>query len=220
MLSSLVLNDALDRLVLASGAVPRDYLVLSARAIRQAQQRAGARVVGVQDVNRAAGDAAKIKITELEDDASSDSGTPNILSALQVVRNFCLDDKRCTYFRIDFRDKEQRGADYSLIQDLMDLRLLHLIESSLSDEHEAGRRSEVYMLDLSQFSGQRLKKKLRVLDFVGGHLFLKETGTTLPGRHGKTPKQRLGILRRGPLLALRSLSALPPRAPPGVEDRS
>jgi hypothetical protein len=87
----------------------------------------------------------------------------------------------------------------------MDLRLIHLIDSSLSDEKEAGRRSEVYMLDLSQFSGQRLKKKLKVIDFSEGHLVLKETGTTVPAKIGSTPKQRLGLLRRGPMFHLETL---------------
>ena len=91
---------------------------------------------------------------------------------------------------------------YGIIQDLMDLRLTHLVERSLSDEHEAGRRSEVYMLDLSQYSGQRLKRKLKVLDFSSGNLVLKETGTTKHVRAGATSKQRLGILRRGPLFDL------------------
>jgi hypothetical protein len=206
-LASIFLNEALDRLVLASGAVPRDYLVLSAGAVRQAQRRERARVVGVQDVNKAAGEAAQVKLTELEDDASPSTGTPTIVTALQTIRAFCLDDKRTTYFRIDFRDKEQRPAEYGLIQDLMDLRLLHLIDSSLSDEHEAGRRSEVYMLDLSQFSGQRLKKQLKVIDFAAGHLVLKQTGTAAPAKVGGTPKQRQGLLRRGPLFALDTLAA-------------
>ena len=162
--SSLFSNSAIDRLVLASGAVPRDFLVLSAGAIRQAQQREKAKIVRVQDVNKAAGEAAKVKLTELEDDAASASGA-SITSSLNRLREFCLDDKKYTYFRIDFRDKESNPAEYGLVQDLMDLRLIHLIDSSLSDKREAGRLLKVYMLDLSQFSGQRLKKRLKVLDF-------------------------------------------------------
>jgi hypothetical protein len=194
---------ALDRLVLASGGVPRDYLVLSASAIREAQNRGGSRIVGVQDVNKAAGQAAKAKIEELEDDAASDTNvTSALIKGLQVLRKFCIEQKSCTYFRVDFGDKETLSTEYGIIQDLMDLRLTHLVERSLSDEREAGRRSEVYMLDLSQYSGQRLKRKLKVLDFSSGDLVLKETGTTKAVRVGSTSKQRLGILRRGPLLDL------------------
>ncbi len=203
--SGLFSNSAVDRLVLASGAVPRDFLVLSAGAIRQAQLREKAKIVGVQDVNKSAGEAAKVKLTELEDDAAS-TGGDSIVKALNRLRAFCLDEKKYTYFRIDFRDKEKKSIEYGFVQDLMDLRLLHLIDSSLSDQHQAGRRSEVYMLDLSQFSGQRLKKQLKVLDFEGGHIVLKVTGTNIATKVGTTPRQRLGLLRRGPLFDLKDLN--------------
>lgn len=201
-LSRIIMTEALDRLVLASGAVPRDYLVLSADAIRQAQRRERAKLVGVQDVNKAAGEAAKVKLAELEDDTSSIEGSSSLVTTLNDIRTFCLDENRFTFFRIDFRDKERHASEYGVIQDLMDLRLLHLIDSSLSDEREAGRRSEVYMIDLSQFSGQRLKKNLRALDFKEGRLVMKETGTAVPARAAATPRQRLGILRRSPVFPL------------------
>lgn len=206
-LLSIFSTESLDRLVIASGAVPRDYLVLSASAIKQAQRRERARLVGVQDVNKAAGDAAKAKISELEDDAASaEDTTQTILDGLQRVRSFCIDERGFTFFRIDFRDKETHSSEYSIVQDLMDTRLIHLVDSSLSDEREAGRRAEVYMLDLSQFSGQRLKRKLKVLDFESGHLVLKETGTHTAAKVASTPNQRLGLLRRGPLFELEGLS--------------
>jgi hypothetical protein len=205
-LSNILSGHALDRLVLASGAVPRDYLVLCAGAIREAQKREKVRVVGVQAVNKAAGDAAKVKLTELEDDAASSGElTAKVLDGLNAIRRFCIDVKSSTYFRIDFQDKENHTDEYTVLQELLDLRLLHLVDGSLSDEKHAGRRSEVYMLDLSQFSGQRLKRKLRVLDFEAGHLVLKSTGTKEPSKVGNTPNLRLGILRRGPLFELAEL---------------
>jgi hypothetical protein len=207
-LLSVLSTSALDRLVLASGGVPRDYLILSARAIQEARKREGSRIVGVQDVNKAAGEAAKAKIEELQDDAASDATVSSaILRGLEILRKFCLEQKTCTYFRIDFKQKEALPSPYGVVQDLMDLRLTHLIERSLSDERAAGRRSEVYMLDLSQYSGQRLRRKLKVLDFSGGILVLKETGTSQSEKPGGTSKQRLGILRRGPLLDLSQMPA-------------
>jgi hypothetical protein len=206
-LSNILSGHALDRLVLASGAVPRDYLVLCAGAIREAQKREKVRVVGVQAVNKAAGNAAKVKLTELEDDAASSGElTAKVLDGLKAIRRFCIDEKSSTYFRIDFQDKENHTDEYAVLQELLDLRLLHLVDGSLSDEKHAGRRSEVYMLDLSQFSGQRLKRKLRVLDFEAGHLVLKATGTKEPSKVGNTPNLRLGILRRGPLFELAEMN--------------
>ncbi len=208
-LSRLFATEALDRLVLASGAVPRDYLVLSGRAIREAQSREKAKKVGAQDVNRAAGEAAQVKINELQDDAASLSGTTKpIVDALDRIRSFCLDATRFTFFRVDFQDKEGHPRQYAFMQSLMDLRLIHLLNAGVSDERLAGRRSEVFMLDLSQFSAKRFKKGLRVLDFVGGRLVLKETGTSHLPRVGGDPRRLLGLFRRGPLFSLGNLSGV------------
>lgn len=202
-------KESLDRLALASGAVPRDYLILCARAVQQAQKRENAKLVGAQDVNRAAGDAKQPKIEELEDDAASAHGErQEILESLQRVRAFCIDTRSWTCFRIDFRDKEERPNEYARLVGLMDLRLIHLIEPSLSDEHHAGHRSEVYMLDLSQFVGHRVKRKLHMLDLEDGVFVLRETGTTKPPRIGNTGNKRLSLFRRVPLLTLESI-ALP-----------
>ena len=208
-LSSVLSRAALDRLVLASGAVPRDYLTLSARAIGQAQTRKKARFVGVQDVGKSAGDTAAVKISELEEDTASTETTPNkMIEGLQRIRGFCIDEKDYTFFRIDFRDKENHPDTYGIIRELMDLRLIHLVRASLSDIHEAGRRYEVYMLDLSQFSGERLKLRLKVLDFQKGYIVFRETGTTTEPKIGNTSKRLSGILRRGPLFELKLLSNL------------
>jgi hypothetical protein len=204
---SIFSEDALNRLVLASGAVPRDYLVLAASAIRSAKRRQNARLAGVQDVNRAAGDQSKVKIAELEDDAASDAsaGAQAIIRALARVRQFCLDEKRFTFFKVDFQDKEASQREYSLIQSLLDVRIIHLIAASLSDKQEAGRRAEVFMLDLSQFSGQRLKKRIHVLDFVDSHLVLRETTSLKAGEKGDTPKRLQDLLRKGPVFELASI---------------
>jgi hypothetical protein len=196
---------ALDRLVLASGAVPRDYLTLSASAINHARARENARRVGVQDVGQAASDAAKIKISELEEDAASIEDTPNRIEGLRRIRAFC-DEKNCTFFRIDFRDRENHPDEYSIIRELMDGRLIHLVRASLSDIQKAGRRYEVYMLDLSQFSSERFKLRIKTLDFQKGYIVFRETGTTTKPTIGDNSKRLSGILRRGSLFELEQFS--------------
>ena len=204
-LSSILSPTALDRLVLASGAVPRDYLSLSANAISRARTREKARRVGVQDVGQAAGEAEKVKIAELEEDAASTEEASNRIEGLQQIRSFC-DEKNCTFFRIDFRDRENRSEEYSIIKELMDGRLIHLVRASLSDTHKAGRRYEVYMLDLSQFSSERFKLRIKTLDFQKGYIVFRETGTTIKPVIGNTSKRLSGILRRGSLFELEQLS--------------
>jgi hypothetical protein len=175
---------ALDRLVLASGAVPRDFVILCAASIQIARSRINARTTGVQDVNEAAGKAAQAKLQELDEDAAAALGTSApVLSALEVVRQFTLNEHEYSFFRVELSEKERLAEEYALIQRLLDLRILHLINASLSDPHHVGRRSEVYLLDLSEYTGARLKQKLWVLDLESGHLCLK-TGAQ-PARHGR-----------------------------------
>lgn len=207
-LSGLFSGEALYRLVLASGAVPRDYLVLSSNAIQKARTRgANARLVGVQDVTNAAGDAAQVKIAELQDDLAP-GDVPQTLAALERVREFCIEQNAFTYFRVDFRDKDQRTAEYDLLTNLLEARLVHLINPSVSDAHKAGERYEAFMLDVSQFSGQRFKKFLWVLDFEHGHLVARMTNRQGSARRGDTPRRLVTLLRRAPQFDLRSLADL------------
>ena len=198
---------ALDRLVLASGAVPGDYLVLASSSLALAQQRTSARTVGIQDVNKAAGDAAQVKLQELDEDLTPESDwSTRTRRALDRLLAFCLDREKWTYFRVDFRDRDQRHDEYNLLTSLMDLRMIHLLNASVSDENRAGEKSEVYLLDLSQYSGERLKKYLHILDFVNGHFVQRETGRTGSSRVGDTPKRLIVVLRRAPLLPLENLA--------------
>ena len=93
--------------------------------------------------------------------------------------------------------------------DLLDVRLLHLIDPSVSDAHTAGERSEVYMLDLSRFSGSRLKHGIRVLDFKNGKIVSRKTRVQDQAlRKGETTLQVLSILRAAPVFDLERLSNL------------
>ncbi|RFF29983.1 ATP-binding protein [Wenzhouxiangella sediminis] len=208
-LTGFLSSSAVDRLVLASGGVPRDFLTLCATSLQQARQRANARLVGVQDVNNAAGIAASTKLQELEDDAAAARGrSAALVSTLHTTREYLLNEQKITFFKIDLRDKEENPREYGFIQALADLRMLHLINSSLSDPHQAGRRSEVYLLDLSQYSGSRLKHHLRVLDFEKGHLVLKRTRSSDSTKVGDSPKKLMAILRGGPIMELAYLRKL------------
>jgi len=204
--SALFSGAALDRLVLACGAVPRDYLLLSASAVTLSRKRDNAKLVGVQDVNQAAGEAAKAKLQELEDDLAADTASATrTVHALDTVRRFCLEEQQCTYFRIDFKDRERHQREHEILMGLMEVRLAHLVDPSVSDGRRAGERAEVYMLDLSQYSGARLKKGVRVLDLERGMIVSRRTGEKGAGKHGRTPLEVIGILRASPVLALELL---------------
>jgi hypothetical protein len=207
-------SGAVDRLVLASGGVPRDFLVLSARSVQIARLRDNARVVGVQDVNEAAGEAGKQKKAELEEDAEASSGqAATHLRALEVLREFTIDQNHCSFFRVNLRDKNNRPDEYALLQSLMDLRMVHLVKGSLSEAHAAGERSEVYMIDLSEYSSSRLKKNLNVIELRGDMLVSRTTGQDGRTIVADTARKVVQIFRTGPLLDLGMLTPLLPSMP-------
>lgn len=201
--SGLLSGSALDRLILASAGVPRDFLLLCARAIQIARQRQNAVAVGTQDVNEAAGEAGSQKLADLEEDAASSKGMAKArLSAMDIVRKFTIKDNHSTFFRIDFRQKTECPEEYSLVQSLMDLRMIHLAKASLSEAHAAGERSEVYLIDLSEYSGSRLKKDMNVIELQGDDLILRKTGGQDPVVRGDAPRKLVQIFRNGPKLDL------------------
>jgi hypothetical protein len=171
--SSVAKSEALGRLVLASGGVPRDYLNLFATSIVVARTaRSAAREVGKEDVAQAAGSAARGKKRDLEQDVASHNAS-DLLRALQSISSF-VKGRGFTYFLINFEQKSSTA--YELLGQLVDLRFAHLVQPSLSGQHRPGLRFEAYMLDLSEFSDVRLQRGLNVLDLEGGAWTWKLTG--------------------------------------------
>lgn len=210
-------RSGLDRLVFASGGVPRDFLTLGAASVEKARSRSGS-TVGASDVNQAAGDAARSKISELQDDLASNIGfAAQTYQALTRVREFCLDQKSFTYFRVDFRDRDKNPDSYGVLTRLLEVRLVHLVDASVSDRDQAGERSECYSLDLSQYSGSRLKHGLRVLDLVDGRLVSKQTRVAGPVLRGDSSRQVLTILRGAPVMPLVLFSDLVNTFQPGID---
>ena len=98
--------------------------------------------------------------------------------------------------------KEEPPEEYDLLSNLLDLRLFHLLEPSLSDPHRSGERSEVFMLDLSQFSGQRLKHLLARTRPSAGVFIVKETRSGEVRGRGDTPRKVNHHIPRSPVDAL------------------
>ncbi len=200
---------ALDRLVLASAGVPRDLLLLCARAVQIARLRENARTVGIQDVNEAAGEAGSQKLLELEDDAASSAGKAQLrIKAMDIIRTQIIFEKKHTFFLINFRDKSDLPEEYMLLQSLADLRLIHLVKASLSDGENAGEKSEVYMIDLSEYSGSRLRKDVSVIDLQGDVLVLRKTGLQPTKTVADTSRKLVQIFRSGPEFKLQLLTPL------------
>jgi len=162
-LGTFLTDGALDRLVLASGGVARDFLSISRRSVDVARERGGGHrgeKVGVEDVNVAAGEYDSAKREEFKRDTLDDN-TP-LEDEFQRLCQFCLDSNNTNCFLLD---KEQYGSEVDLIHELVDLKLIHLARSRVTISGRRGRIYEAYMLDLSQYAGSRKRRELQMVEF-------------------------------------------------------
>jgi hypothetical protein len=159
----IMVEEAIDRLVLASGGVARDFLGIFRRSIdfaRTHDTKHRGHKIGIEDVNHAAGDYDSSKREELRRDTLDDN---SLLEAeFRKVRDFCVKHAKANVFLID---KDEHKERYELIQELMDLRLIHKVSSRVTVSKRPGRIFEAYMLDLSQYTGSRKMREMRIVEF-------------------------------------------------------
>ncbi len=123
-------------------------------------QHRGARV-GAEDVNQAAGSYDVTKQEELQFDlGEEEGGRSELVQAYENIRIFCTQIAKVNILLVD---KDTAKEQLELIEELVDLRLLHKIQSNVSISKRQGKKFAAYMLDLSQYTGER---KIRSFDMV------------------------------------------------------
>ncbi len=160
-----ILTDgAVERLVLASGGVARDFLGIFRRSVAVARNRgAGARgpKSGVEDVNAAAGEYDRYKREELNRDTFKEDEQP-IEEEFGKIREFCLNVANANCFLID---KDAERSLFGRVEELTDLRLVHKVRSRVTVSNRPGKLFEAYMLDVSQYTASRKKRELEIIEF-------------------------------------------------------
>jgi len=163
-IDEILTDGALDRLVLASGGVARDFLGIFRRSIPVARNRKvhprGPKI-GVEDVNAAAGEYDQYKREELSRDTFKEDETP-IEDEFSKVRDFCLNSANANCFLIE---KDTKQDIYERIEELTDLRLVHKVRSRVTISSRPGELFEAYMLDVSQYTASRKKRELEIIEF-------------------------------------------------------
>ena len=141
------------RLMLASGGVARDYLLLAHDSIEVARdhgpgRKSGSNRVSVEDVNSAAGKIAPSKLDDLRKDAPEEADA--IQDRVIDLTNFCR-DRKSGFFLINIREQGLM-RDMNVLQNL---RFAHLLFRSETIPDRQSDQFNVYLLDLAQLSYQR-----------------------------------------------------------------
>jgi hypothetical protein len=158
----LLAHGGTERLVLASGGVARDFLTIFRRAIDVARERGktyrGERI-NAEDVNMAAGEHDTSKRDELKRDTIGERD--RLEYALSAIQDFCLGNK-VNCFLVE---RESLSKGQTLLGELVDLRFVHVVESRTSVRDERGKLYTGYMLDISQYTGERRRRELQMIEF-------------------------------------------------------
>ena len=155
--------------MLASGGVARDFLGVFRRSIYIAREKTDLEKnsrITAEDVNRAAGEYDSSKREELEKDTDSLADKSRIETKFLRIRDFCLSKANANVFLID---KALDRTEINAIDELVDLRLLHLIRPKITVSKMPGHTYQAYMLDVSQYTGSRKKRDLEELEFWRGN---------------------------------------------------
>jgi hypothetical protein len=163
-IKDLINPTALDRLIIASGGVTRDFVGIFSSSIAIARNRGenhhrGTKI-GAEDVNAAAGEYDGNKREEFKLDSAEDR--TKLERAFEKRITFCTERSKCNVFLIS---QKLTGATKDAIDQLIDLRLIHPVKSRVTLKRGAGGELyEAYMLDVSQYTASRKVHDFHMID--------------------------------------------------------
>ena len=145
-------GEGFSQLCLASGGVPLDFLALFVRLANSVIAGRGAKI-GKVEVTEEAINNIQSKLEALKIDSA---GELQILeSYLGVIRRAIYNDRRTNAFLVAKDELEQHPQERQAIRELVDLRLIHLIDSNTSSAPSDGRRYEAAHLDVGLYENSR-----------------------------------------------------------------
>lgn len=166
-LNDFTTDGGIDRLVISSGGVTRDFLGIFRRSIFETRERLTKNKnhprgpkLGAEDVNVAAGAYGETKKEEFKRDTLEDE--IKLDEAFSKIKTFCLDKTKTNIFLLD---QDLKGEDSELVQELIDLRLVHHIKPRVTVSSRPGKIYRALLLDVSQYTGERKRRDVEMIEF-------------------------------------------------------
>ncbi len=144
-------EQSFNQLCIASGGVPRDFLVLFIKCCQLLNDTK--LKITVPDVRETAIQNYVNKKSALEKDSLDDS---NILeSYINYLRDTVFTTKRTNVFLIENESLNREESVRQILRELIDLRFLHVIDNNTSAAPSDGKRYSAYLLDVSLYDNGR-----------------------------------------------------------------
>ena len=188
-------GEGFSQLCLASGGVPRDFLSLFVSLANGSA--ASGDLIGKMQVNEAAIGNLGSKMESMRRDSGEED---TVLEAcLQRIKRYVYEEKRTNAFLIAKEDFEADVRFRQAIRELVDLRLMHLVDHNTSKARSDGRRYEAYILDVSLYDNPRPRSFTQIE----------------PGQ--QDDRARKDALRASPVFAMQKLTEPLPDIPVQLE---
>lgn len=156
-------QQAFERLVIASGGVPRDFLTIFINAIDIAISSGQTKHLTPTNIWKSASSFSyRNKLQNLRTDVSSDAQA--IERVFRNLLTFCISENKSTSFLISQNESQQEPQAHEYILQLMDGKLIHVIEPDTSAASGRSGRYEAYTLDFSLFMEPR-KRGIEIVEF-------------------------------------------------------
>jgi energy-coupling factor transporter ATP-binding protein EcfA2 len=144
-------EQSFSQLCIASGGVPRDFLVLFIKSCQLITDKK-ARIT-VPDVREIAIQNFVNKKNALEKDSAEDSNALELY--INYLRDYIFNQKRTNVFLIENDSLNKNEKIKQVIRELVDLRFLHVIDNNTSAAPSDGKRYSAYLLDVSLYDNGR-----------------------------------------------------------------
>ncbi len=144
-------GDGFSQLCLASGGVPRDFLSLFVTLANRLGSTG--ETIGKVTVNEAAIATIGAKMESMKKDSGDDDAI--LEDYLNRIRKHVYHEKRTNAFLIAKDELEADPQVRQAVRELVDLRLIHLVDQNTSKAPSDGRRYEAYILDIGLYENSR-----------------------------------------------------------------
>ena len=156
-------HNSFEELVIASGGVPRDFLTIFVNAVDQANSVGKSQHLTATNIWKAASSFSyQSKLKALRNDVNIESSM--LESVFRDILQFCIQEKKRTCFLISQEEAQKYSTMHELILQLMDFKLIHVIEPDTSAASGRKGRFEAYTLDFSLFMEPR-KRGIEIVEF-------------------------------------------------------
>ncbi len=150
-LETLITQNAFKQLCLASGGVPRDFLSLFIKLCNKIIN--GEKAISKPEVNEVAIENSPNKFENFKRDSAEEKDV--LEQYLQYLKDFMLVEKKTNMCLVSNNDIANYNQIRQAIKELVDLRLLHLVDQNTSSAPGDGKRYSVYMIDIGLYPNSK-----------------------------------------------------------------